>query len=198
MTQLLRLGLIKKDGKSSNIFSAICPDLYFESTLKPSQFVDMIWTNYLINYPNNNAVNGQIFELIIASVLLREQIKPFHRQAKLAFVPGIDFDMILITSKQQLISLSLKTSFRERYKQADLEAMALKNVHRKAGCYLITLELTEAQFVKTKIETGEVQFLDDVIAAKTPNFDDLVYLLSMETYAENFDLKMLAGGILIN
>ena len=44
--------------------------------------------------------------------------------------------------------------WRERYKQADLEAIALKYVHRKALSYLVTLEANEAKSVKAKIKSG--------------------------------------------
>ena len=37
------------------------------------------------------------------------------------------------------IVLSIKTSLRERLKQADLKALALNNVYRKAQTYLLTL-----------------------------------------------------------
>jgi hypothetical protein len=197
MTQLLELGIIKKDGKSAKIFAEICPDIFAERELSPAQFVNRLWAAYTSYYPSNNSVNGNIFEFIIAAVLLREGIKPFHRQVKLAFVPGIDFDLILLPDTLHLVSLSLKTSFRERYKQADLEAMALKNVHRQAKCYLLTLEPTEAGFIKTKISTGEVQFLDEAIAAKSEEFDSLIRSLANLIFKENHQQAWLAGGILI-
>jgi hypothetical protein len=72
------------------------------------------------------------------------------------------------------ICWSVKTSLRERYKQADLESIALKYVHRKALSYLITLEKNEAKSVKSKIKTGDVIGLDDVVVATEPEFDVLV------------------------
>ncbi|MDE7137830.1 MAG: hypothetical protein K2O29_05155 [Ruminococcus sp.] len=44
-------------------------------------------------------------------------------------MPNVDFDIILYTQEQYPIALSLKTSVRERYKQADLEGVALKNMY---------------------------------------------------------------------
>jgi len=40
--------------------------------------------------------------------------------------------------------LTIKTSLRERYKQADLEGLALKQVYRKSKTYLITLSGQES------------------------------------------------------
>ena len=68
----------------------------------------------------------------------------------------------------------MKTSLRERYKQADLESIALKYVHRKALSYLITLDEKEANGVKNKIVSGDVIGLDNVIVATNPEFDELI------------------------
>lgn len=74
--------------------------------------------------------------------------------AKVAFVPNVIYDLMFYTSERGPICWSVKTSLRERYKQADLEAIALKYVHRKALSYLITLEENEAKSVKAKIKSG--------------------------------------------
>ena len=64
---------------------------------------------------------------------------------KLLLFPNINYDILLYSKVSGPICLSAKTSFRERYKQADLEAMALKNVHRISKSYLLTLSDEEAE-----------------------------------------------------
>jgi hypothetical protein len=55
-----------------------------------------------------------------------------------------------LVANRRPICISAKTSLRERYKQADFEAIALKYVHRKALSFLVTLEENEAKSVKAK------------------------------------------------
>ncbi|MDI3527322.1 MAG: hypothetical protein PWR03_1505 [Tenuifilum sp.] len=84
------------------------------------------------------------------------------------------------TSERGPICWSVKTSLRERYKQADLEAIALKYVHRKALSFLITLEENEALSVMNKIKCGDVIGLDKVVVATRNEFNELIY--ELKTY----------------
>jgi len=94
--------------------------------------------------------------------------------AKVAFVPNVIFDIMFYTRECGPICWSIKTSLRERYKQADLESIALKYVHRKSLSYLITLNESEASSVKEKIRNGDVIGLNDVLVATSTEFDLLV------------------------
>ncbi len=115
-----------------------------------------------------------MFEYILASLCIRENILPIYMSAKVAFVPNVVYDLMFYSTERGPICWSVKTSLRERYKQADLESIALKYVHRKALSFLITLNETEAKSVKGKIKTGDVIGLDDVIVATKPEFDDFI------------------------
>lgn len=99
---------------------------------------------------------------------------PLYKNAKVAFVPNVVYDLMFYTSERGPICWSVKTSLRERYKQADLESIALKYVHRKALNFLITLDKTAAKSVKNKIKNGDVIGLDKVVVATDPEFDKLV------------------------
>lgn len=84
-----------------------------------------------------NAMNGNIFEAIISTVLIKEGIIPMYTQVSLEFVPNINFDIVIFPKNEKgtvdvsaPISLSLKTSLCERHKQADLEGLALKEVYK--------------------------------------------------------------------
>ncbi len=55
-------------------------------------------------------------------------------------------DIVLFKEeKRSPIGISIKTSLRERYKQADLKAVALKYVHRNAENCLISLQSSEVE-----------------------------------------------------
>ena len=127
---LKKLGIVKSKTKGYHVFMEhIAPD-FMSNTMGPSEYVRYCWNNYENSgVERNNSLNGTIFELIIATLFVKEGILPLHLQAQVAFVPNVNFDAVLYTHENGPIGLSLKTSLRERYKQADLEAVALKYVH---------------------------------------------------------------------
>lgn len=137
----------------------------------PSEFMRVMWDRFDNVTPS---INGKVFEGLLATILFRESIEPIYVQAKLAFVPNVDFDFVLYSREFGPVVLSAKTSLRERYKQADLEGMMLRQVHRKSRNFLVTINAVEAQGVNEKIRTGKVLGLDDVIVATDSTFDQMI------------------------
>ena len=166
---------IVKDANSKNlaIFDKVCPDFMNQPAGLASEYVLDIWRKYEALNINNANTNGAIFEYIIASLLIREQILPFYTQAKAAFVPNVIYDF-LIYCQNMPIAISAKTSLRERYKQADLEGIALKYVHRKAKSYLLTLSTREASTLKEKIKDGQIIGIDKIIDINSDDINELV------------------------
>ncbi len=140
--------------------------------LSPSQVVTKLWAKYKADYESNNSTNGSVFEEIIGFVFAKEGCLPFYMQAKVAYVPNVNYDFIFYDEALGPISLSAKTSLRERWKQADLEAVALKYVHRNALSYAITLNKDEA---KTRLNNlKDCMALNDFILADSDRFNELV------------------------
>ena len=172
---LKELGIVIGDNtKAGNIFEELFSNFMEFEYSKPSEYVTAFWTKYEEREDRNSNLNGKTFEYILASLCIREGILPLYMSAKVAFVPNVIYDFMFYTSERGPICWSVKTSLRERYKQADLESIALKYVHRKALSYLITLSVNEARSVKEKIKKGDVIGLDNVIVATTSEFDDLI------------------------
>jgi hypothetical protein len=127
------------NGISALYFDQAIGDFEAISYSKPSEYMINCWTKYKdLNVKDNNT-NGKVFEYILATLCIREGLLPLFIEARVAFVPNVNYDIMLYSEEIGPISFSLKTSLRERYKQADLEAIALKYVHRRAHCYLLTL-----------------------------------------------------------
>lgn len=183
--------LVGQDNKAEIIFDSLFPNFLEIPYSKPSEFISLYWSKYSEHPDRNNNINGKVFECIIAALFVRENLLPLYISAKVAFVPNVIFDLMLYTVERGPICLSLKTSLRERYKQADLEAIALKYVHRKALCYLLTLEPNEARSVKGKIKSGDVIGLDDVIVSNNDDFDELIYSLKNYEYSEAGEVKII-------
>lgn len=120
----------------------------------------------------------------MACCLIKNQVLPFFWQAQLEFVPLANFDLVVYTEERGPIVLSLKTSIRERYKQAEFEAQAMKDVHRRALNYLVTIESDEAISLKSKIDSGVLTGIDDVVVANEDSFDQLIERLRSLTIVD--------------
>lgn len=114
-------------GKSGQIYKE-CVELINYDT--PHGFINKLYRVYQENNDNNPSINGRIFEFAICETLAHEGIAPFYYQARFKRVPNADFDIVLYDSKRSVV-LTMKVSMRERYKQADLEGLALRNVYRR-------------------------------------------------------------------
>lgn len=182
-SKLLDLGIIKKETTSSIVFESLLDNKSFLDVKydAPNEYVMTYW-RALMNHPKHSTLAGNIFELIITTLLYRENLLPIYVQAQVAFVPNVRFDALLYNKEFGPISLSLKTSLRERYKQADLEAIALKYVHRKAKCYLLTMHEQEATSVKAKIKSGDVIGLDSVVVCSNDDINNLIANLKTQTF----------------
>ena len=130
-----QLNLITENSKLAQVFEAIFPDILEDPYNTPSEFIQAHWDQFL-EYKQYNkvdrSINGSVFEALICILLVREGILPIFSQVQVTFVPNARFDILVYSNNNRMIALSLKTTLRERWKQADLEAFALKNVHRTA------------------------------------------------------------------
>jgi hypothetical protein len=201
MGVLTDYGVVVGDGKVAKIFEKLFGEISFMAVKydKPSDYVSQYWSayqNYTDDEKSNNA-NGKIFEYILSTLLIRENLVPYFVSAKIAFVPNVVYDITLFTPEMGPISLSAKTSLRERYKQADLESIALKYVHRRAKAFLITNDLPESNAVKMKIKSGDVIGLDDVIYAQSADFDNLIFELKKFTYCHPGSVEIIQSSQMI-
>ena len=170
------------NSKTFQIIHALIPDVLAEPDLLPSQFIRKYWQVYQVQYASNRNLNGSVFEELIAITLVRKGITPFYMQAQVAFIPNANYDLVVYSEEVGPIVLSAKTTIRERYKQADLEAMALKNVHRKSETYLISASESETLARKNRLD--DVVALDDFIYVFSSEYDDLLDKISQKTIIE--------------
>lgn len=192
---LRKLGIIVGTStKAGNAFEQLFPNFMKIQYSTPSEYVRTYWNEYKKLSNTNSNINGKVFEYILATLCIRENILPLYLNARVAFVPNVIYDLMFYSSERGPICWSVKTSLRERYKQADLESIALKYVHRKALSYLITLDEGEAKGVKEKIKTGDVIGLDNVIVATKPEFDQLVADLKTFKFEEPPTVKVIESN----
>jgi len=197
MGLLKQLNFIKTAQKTESTFTSLLGgDFRLVEYKEPHEYVTMYWEAYQASdVKKTNSLNGSIFEIIIETLFYREGLIPFYTQAKAAFVPNVNYDMLLY-SHDEPVSISLKTSLRERYKQADLEAMALKYVHRRAKCYLMTNDKTEAENVRRKIAEGDVLGLDDVCYCFSSELDDRIMKLKQKKFIQSETVDTVKGNMI--
>lgn len=182
-TIFLAKGVVKSKGtKALTAFDQAVPDFTKLAHLDASKYISTTWNLYKNSHLAARDLNGKVFEYILVSLFINRNLLPLYIQAKAAFVPNVDFDLLLYTTEKPIV-LSAKTSLRERYKQADLESIALKYVHRRAESYLLTLDKTECKSVNNKILQGDVIGINKVILATSKEMDALI------EHLEDLDLK---------
>ncbi len=191
--KLSKLNLVSGDG-TLEIFDELFQDILTADIGSEATFIDKLWRRYANRNP---ALNGNVFEGILATIFYRSGILPLYVQAKLSFVPNIDFDFVAYSEECGPVILSAKTSLRERYKQADLEGMMVRQVHRKAKSFLLTLDTPEADNVNRKISEGLVLGIDSVVVANDESFDALIEELQSYTYIEPGKIDVLQSSRLI-
>jgi hypothetical protein len=198
MNKLNQLGItVGKDNKAEIVFDSLFENFMTVKYDKPSEYVTTYWEAFQRSSEGNNNLNGKIFEYILATLFVRENILPLYMSAKVAFVPNVIYDLMFYTNERGPICISAKTSLRERYKQADLEAIALKYVHRKALSYLVTLQANEAKVVKEKIKSGDVIGLDNVVVATSHEFNELIVELKSFVFSEPPTVKVIESNQII-
>jgi len=171
--ELVALNLISGT-ETLKVFESLFPNILTLKYSTPSSFVDDLWKTYKASSFKGNSLNGHVFQSLIAVTLFREGITPLFAEANLTFVHNVKFDFVAF-EKDGPIVFSAKTSFRERYKQADLEGRFLKQVHINAKCYLMTVDEKAAINVNKKIKNGEVTGIDKAIVMTSISLDKLLH-----------------------
>ena len=185
------------DKQLHNLFKDIVVNVNYTT---PSGLISDCWAKYE-KLAENTSIdssknrNGQFLELLIQYILCKNDILPFYKQAKVAFVPNVNFDILLYTKEIGVIVLSIKTSLRERYKQADLEAIALRQVHRRSKTFLLTLS-SEHLSINKKIEKGDVAGLERAINCHTDDFDSFIEELRQYNFAEAGSVEIVSGNLI--
>ena len=195
MGELVKQGLARIESASTQLFDSLLGSKSFMSVKykTPQEYVQKYWE--ALEKANKPTLQTNTFRLIIYSLLYREGIRPFYTQAKVAFVPNVNYDALLYNQSAP-VSLSLKTSLRERYKQADLEAVALRYIYRRAKSYLLTMDTREANVQKAKILSGDIMGLDEIIDCNTDDINRLIANLKTMQFTTSIKIDTVEGNLI--
>ena len=124
---------MKKNTKVEKVFDSLFGEMTFEQIpyTTPLDYINKYWTEFSkISKPSNSLI-GNMWECVVNTLLYREGLLPFYRQAKVSFVPNVNFDILLYTPSFP-INISLKTSLRERYKPiSENKTIYVKNIPKR-------------------------------------------------------------------
>jgi hypothetical protein len=127
------------------------------------------------------SLSGAWLEFSTLVALHDRKLTPAYYQAELSAVPDAIYDVMLWSKEHGPIVLSCKTSLRERYKQADLEAVALRKAYPKSKSFLVTLDADKKHVAncRAKIASKEIEALDAIY--DETNMDELFAWLAKQT-----------------
>ncbi|MCY4234060.1 MAG: hypothetical protein OXE59_10040 [Bacteroidetes bacterium] len=184
---------VSERGKSGKIYIDLLGNIEFDT---PSRFVQSVLIDrYVANYKSNPSINGKVFEFCIIECLIQMDIVPFYYQALMSLIPNVNFDIVCYNDISPVV-LSCKVSLRERWKQADLEGLAIKQVYRKSKVHLITAAESEQYNLQKKIKSGNVNGLDSCILAQSPEFDNLLTDLTKQDFIVAKEINPIQRGTL--
>jgi hypothetical protein len=118
------------------------------------------------------SLRGYVFQRLVAESLRIAGIDPIHTEAFVTFVPIAKYDIIVPTKLEGIVNLSVKTTLRERWKQAEFEGIALKRVHRRSRIYVVSKDADETR--KRRAQIDQCEAIDDFIDCTSADFDALV------------------------
>ncbi len=207
MLNLLRdLNIVRgTDTQVERVFLTLVPDFRHMAETPPAEYVRYCFERYEAFKRTGNelsggqerGLNGKYFETVLATLFYNRKLTPFFLSAKVAFVPDIVYDFIFYDKTTGPVCVSAKTSLRERYKQADLEAMALKSVHRRSESYLLTLDGQSAALLGTKIRAGDMFGLNAVVNAQSPEMDRFVEAMGQRKFTVPGDVPIVTSPQLV-
>ena len=110
---LKQLGIvIGNDTKAGNLFEELFSDFFEIEYESPSEYIKLFWGRYE-SYPERNSnLNGKMFEYILASLCIRENILPIYMSAKVAFVPNVVYDLMFYSTERGPICWSVKNKLK--------------------------------------------------------------------------------------
>ena len=164
------------------------------------QGYELYASRYDTNHQSWRPTSGKVFEYLIIDALWNSGINPIYYQAKVTNITYVQYDVFLYHPTKP-VAISCKTSLGERWKQADLEGMVLKQIYRGAHSVLVTMNRkrnNEGVNLQRRIESNEAIGLDRCVVIEEGNedFDALLNALAMTDYGLAQPMIPLVGTVL--
>ena len=125
MNKLNQLGItVGKDNKAEIVFDSLFPSFLTVKYKKPSDYISTYWEAFKKHPEGNNNLNGKIFEYILATLFVRENILTNERPFYLFETPP---KRILKTLETRLFQAKLVPSATLYFGWSDLDTTTREN-----------------------------------------------------------------------
>jgi hypothetical protein len=180
------LGVIRSYGESAEIFdkSANLADLDKSVGFFLSHTIENCRSNATAPGKSPQSIGsmgGSWLEWATLVALKEKKFLPAYWQAEFAKVPDNFNDVLLWSKEHGPVIISCKTSLRERYKQADLEALALRQYFSDAKFFLLTLDEDKKHVARTRKKIVDKELLALQAIYDKTNADELFDFLKTLT-----------------
>jgi hypothetical protein len=158
------LGIIRRDGDSAEIFdkSTNLADLEKGVGHFLSHTIATCRSNAAAQGKSPQSIGGMggsWLEWARLIALKEKKLLPSYWQTEFTKVPDNFSDMMLGSKESGPVIISCKTSLRERYKQAGLEAVALRQHFPDAKFYLLTLDNDKCHVARIRKKLADKELL---------------------------------------
>ena len=126
------------------------------------------------NKPPNNQFSGAALGIILTYLFDREGIKIDSMDETIKEVSFVKPDYIIISKSKKKFFVSIKVSARERWKQADWEAIKYKQKYPDAFCVLLMNDKAESDNLKKNLPLID---LDKIYYAGSKDLNKLIKLI---------------------
>ena len=174
-------------GKSINYVCESYSELDNFQYSRPQDFVKNFWIPFDKKRKStklNNVIPGNVFEIIMLWLFDREGIKISSKGTTIHGVNevyDVKPDIVVDIGKSKKLIVSLKTSLRERWKQADWEAMHIKK-ELNAECIIMSNNKKELDNVRRKLVDLN---LDQAVYASSEELDRFFIRIKNELREQN-------------
>lgn len=162
-----------------------------QGEIAPHEFVKLMeeaWDS--LDPKPDRSVHGTYFEYVIGESLAQRGIRNLYHQVTVRHVPLAKFDWLLYHETSP-VSISCKISARERWKQAAIEAMVLKQVYANSTNYLVTIEKMPDASGKLALSPFA---LDEYVIATNREYDEMVEQIAQHTYVQAVEISPILRG----
>jgi len=183
--KLSHIGL--KELKWVSQFETLVPDISAIQASRPSQLTRALWSLSGGETQVGNT-RGHILLICMISALAREQIGPFYVNCGVKGVPTHSWDLVFTSPEGRVIAVSANVTLKERWKNENLAAWALKKVLPQSSAYIVLHNEDEATTIGNKIVRGEAASIDGRAQIFSPDFDQFLAILKSEHLVARDDL----------
>jgi len=162
----------KKPGKQAQIIAKVLYAVQAQQPCSPHRFMQHGLDFFAANFTSNKNLNGAVLQALVEECLRVNGVLPFYSEVTMQFIPVARYDIIVYTHRFGPINLSLKTTLRERWKQAEFEGMALRRVHRRARVYVVNNSPSETETRRGK--RNQCEAIRDFVVCTSTDFDRLI------------------------